>query len=59
VAETWNGVETFHHKLNVRSVDIQYIQNLMSQIVPNCQKHGRNILNNAKKIRRAQNEIQK
>ena len=27
--------------------------------VSHCQKHGRNILNNAKKIRRAQNEIQK
>lgn len=43
----------------VRSADILYIHNLMSQIVSHCQKHGRNILNNAKKIRRAQNEIQK
>lgn len=33
------------HKSNVRGVDILYIHNLMSQIVSNCQKHGKNILN--------------
>jgi hypothetical protein len=49
VVETWNGVGTFHHKSNVRSVDILYIHNLMSQIVPHCQKHGRNILNYRRK----------
>lgn len=28
--ETWNGLNTIRRKSNVRSVDIQYIQNLMS-----------------------------
>lgn len=49
VVETWNGVETFHHKSNVRSADILYIQNLMNQIVSNCQKHWKNILNYVRK----------
>lgn len=49
VVEIWNGVGTFHHKSNVRSVDILYIHNLMSQIVPHCQKHGKNILNYMRK----------
>ena len=49
VVEIWNGLNTIHHKSNVRSADIRYIQNLMSQIVSNYQKHGKNILNYTRK----------
>ena len=42
-------LSTIHQKLNVRSVDILNIQNLMKQIVSNCQKHGKNIFNYMRK----------
>ena len=42
-------VESIRRKSNVRSADIRYILSLMSQIVSNCQKHWKNILNYMRK----------